>query len=305
MTAGSGRTGPLAAPTGTRLLAEVADAVRIVELSNHPEAMLRQTRQRRASADRQAQSEYDNALARHRARVQRARKARDKARAQRRWLTWLRCALAVRREQRQVPAPPGPAGGVSDQEEILAAGITGEQLIAAGLGQVLGDDWTLLRGYRNNRGEIDHLLLGPQGIIAIEGKYLNATVHCVGDNWRSEKYDRYGNLVEQGTISDKTGRSPSVQLNEPAAILEDFLRSRGHRLAVRRVVLLTHPRSKIGNCRNPTVRIGISTDYVISLLNSSPPALDAAELMQLEQLIVRDHRFHESRRRTASPRHRR
>jgi len=279
--------------------------VRIVELSNHPRAMLQQTRQRRAAADRRAQSEYENALARHRARVQRARKARDKARAQHRWLTWLRCALAVRREQRQAPSPPGPADGVSDQEEILAAGITGEQLIAAGFGRVLGDDWTLLRGYRNNRGEIDHLLLGPQGLIAIEGKHLNATVHCVGDNWRFEKYDRYGNLVEQDEISDKTGRSPSVQLNEPAAMLEDFLRSRGHRVPVQRVVLLTHPRSKIGNRRNPTVRIATSTDYVVSLLNSSPPALGAAELTQLEQLIVRDHRFHESRRRAAPPRNRR
>jgi hypothetical protein len=41
------------------------------------------------------------------------------------------------------------------------AGIAGEDLIAAQLGQALGDDWTLLRGYRNRRGEIDDLLLGP------------------------------------------------------------------------------------------------------------------------------------------------
>ena len=58
------------------------------------------------------------------------------------------------------------------------AGIEGEQLVASGLGRVLDDEWTLIRGYRNRRGEIDHLLLGPRGLIAIEGKHRNALVHC-------------------------------------------------------------------------------------------------------------------------------
>jgi len=44
------------------------------------------------------------------------------------------------------------------------AGIAGEQLVATELGRVLDDDWTLLRGYRNRRGEIDQLLLGPRGL---------------------------------------------------------------------------------------------------------------------------------------------
>jgi Nuclease-related domain len=174
--------------------------------------------------------------------------------------------------------------------------MAGEQIVAAGLGRVLGDDWTLLRGYRNSRGEVDHILLGAQGLIAIEGKHRNATVHCDGDNWRFDKYDRYGNLVEQGSISDRRGRSPSVQLNEPTSQLERFLRSRGHPVSIQRVVLLTHPRSQLGTCSNLTVHIATSTDYVIDLLNGSPPALEAEQLARLEQLIVRDHRFHEARR---------
>jgi hypothetical protein len=61
------------------------------------------------------------------------------------------------------------------------------------------------------------------------------------------------------------------------------------------VVLLTHPRSKVGNCSDLTVHIATSTDYVIELLNESPPAFDAGQLEEIEQLIVRDHRFHEAR----------
>jgi hypothetical protein len=184
----------------------------------------------------------------------------------------------------------------SDQEEILTAGMAGEQMVVAGLGRVLGDDWTLLRGYRNRRGEIDHLLLGPQGLIAIEGKHRNATVHCEGDDWWFAKYDRYGNLVERGRISDRRGRSPSVQLNEPVSMLEGFLRSRGNPVPIQRVVLFTHPRSRLAGCRNLTVHVATSTDYVINLLNGLPPALEQAQLARLEQLIVRDHSFHETRR---------
>ena len=65
------------------------------------------------------------------------------------------------------------------------AGIEGKQLVARGFGRVLNDEWTLIRGYRNRRGEIDHLLLGPRGLAAIEGKHRNALVHCDGDHWCS------------------------------------------------------------------------------------------------------------------------
>ncbi len=108
--------------------------------------------------------------------------------------------------------------------------MAGEQHVASELGRVLGDDWVLMRGYCNRRGEIDHLLLGPPGLVAIESKHLNATVHCDGDSWRFEKFDKYGNLVARGSLSDRGGRSPSVQLNEPADLLEQFLQHpRRHR----------------------------------------------------------------------------
>jgi Nuclease-related domain len=104
--------------------------------------------------------------------------------------------------------------------------LSNHQLIAVELGRALDDDWTLLRGYRNRRGEIDHLLLGPRGLFAIEVKNINATVRIDGHRWRADKYDNYGNLVEQRPVTDRTGRSPSEQLNEPAGELELFLRAR-------------------------------------------------------------------------------
>jgi len=269
--------------------------MRVVELSNHPRAMLREIRQRPGAAERRDAARYEAALAQHRERVREAERARDQARAGHRWWAWLRGVLAARRARRRAPEPPRATGPSADQQEILMAGIKGEQLVASGLGRVLNDEWTLIRGYRNRRGEIDHLLLGPRGLIAIEGKHRNALVHCAGDRWWFTKFDKYGNEVEHGEMADNRGRSPSQQVNEPASALEDFLRARGHPVAIQRVVLLTHPRSRLGDCVRPTVHVATTTGQVIGMLDDSTTALPEPERAQVERLIIRDHRFHASK----------
>jgi hypothetical protein len=270
----------------------------IVELSDHPGEMLRDVHRQRAEAQERGRSRHDQAQAQHRQRIQDARDRRDQARAQHRWWTWLLGVFALRRVQRDAPRPPVSDRTFTDREQILAAGMTGEHIVAAELGDALGDDWTLLRGYKNRRGEIDHILLGPSGLVAVEVKHRNGRVHCDGDRWWYDKYDRYGNLVEQGQqISDRRGRSPSVQLNEPANELERFLSSRGHPVAVDRVVLLTHPRSQLGSCRNLTVGVATSTEWIIDRLNDPrASSYTRRELIQLKDLIVRDHRFHAAKR---------
>lgn len=275
--------------------------MRIVELSNHPGEMLQDAqRQRREAAGRKL-GQDERGLARHCDRVESLRDQRDRARAQRRWWLWLRSALAVRREQRKAPRRPAIAVVPTREEEILKAGMTGEQAVAADLGRVLRDDWALLRGYRNHRGEIDHVLVGPRGLFAIEVKHLNGTVHVNGDQWRSDKYDQYGNLVEQGRwIADAGGRSPSAQLNEPASELERFLHGRGQRVTVKRIVVLTHPRSRVGSAKNLTVDlVAPSVSHVIRHLRAARVTLGGAEQRaRLEELIIRDHRYHEARRPT-------
>jgi hypothetical protein len=218
-----------------------SDPMRIVELSDHPGDLLRQERHGRAAAAQNEQAQYEQGLARHERQVAQARRARDQARAEHRWWAWLRGIAAVSSQRRRAPVPPRLAQLPSDQEEILQAGIEGERLTVAEFDRALDGQWTLFRGYRNRRGEIDHLLLGPAGLIAVEGKHRNAMVDCAGDQWWFTKYDRYGNPKERGAFTDQRGRSPSEQLNQPADMLEDFLRSRGHPVAIRRVVLFTHP----------------------------------------------------------------
>jgi Nuclease-related domain len=271
--------------------------MRVIELSDHPGDMLHDVSLRRQATQRRAQARHEDALIQHQARVQTIRVRRDRARRGRQWLTWLRLIVAVWAEQRRKPAGPQTDETDADTEQRIRAGIAGEQLVVTELGRALGDDWTLLRGYRNRRGEIDHLLLGPRGMFAIEVKNINATVHIDRDRWRADKYDNYGNLVEQREIADRMGRSPSEQLNEPAGELERFLRGRGQPVALQRVVVLTHRRSRVGHCRHPTVHVGVSPSYVLSLVRESTQELDERQRADAERLIRRDHDYHDRRRR--------
>ena len=99
-------------------------------------------------------------------------------------------------------------------------------------------------------------------------------------------------------MTDSRGRSPSQQVNEPASQLESFLRTRGHPVAIQRVVLLTHPRSRLGNCVRPTVHVATTTGQVLGMFDDSTAALSGPEREQVERLIIRDHRFHASKRKT-------
>jgi hypothetical protein len=290
--------------------------MRVIELSNHPGDMLNDVARRRRAADSKARSQHEHALVQHQAQVQAARVKRDRARTQHQWWAWLRLTFGVWALKRRAPRPPGPSTEPTDAEEKIRAGIAGEQLVATELGRALSDDWTLLRGYRNRRGEIDHVLLGPKGLFAIEVKNVNATVQVDGDTWQADKYDNYGNLVEQYLITDRKGRSPSEQLNESADELERFLRDRGQQtnaqhvnaqhvnarpVKAQRVVVLTHRRSRLAAASHPTVNVATSTGSLLTLVNGSPDRLEERQRAELQRLIQRDHDFHERTRRRPGP----
>ena len=83
-----------------------------------------------------------------------------------------------------------------------------------------------------------------------------------------------------------------MQLNEPADALERFLRDRGQPVTVQRVIILAHRRSRLGRSRHPTVPVGTSTGYLLSLVGDSPDRLDAKRRASVQRLIRHDHDFH-------------
>ncbi len=270
--------------------------MRKIELSDHLDTRLRDIRRQRRAAAEQAQAEHQNALAHHRARVRQLRDQRDQARAQRRWWAWLRGALAVRHERKMAPAPPVIASAPTREEEVLIAGKAGEQAATTELSRAFDDEWVLLRGYCNHRGEIDGVLLGPGGLFAIEVKYKNAKIHVDGDNWRSDRYDNYGNFKGSEPFIDGGGRSPSVQLNEPASELERVLRGHGQPVTVKRIVVFTHAKSQLASAKNLTVAVAPNPGAMVHYIKTAPAPLGVEQRAQVEELIVGDHRRHEARR---------
>ncbi len=272
--------------------------MRTIELSNHPAKRHQAVLDEQAAAAAQVQAEYEAQLADHAEHLRHLQGERDEARHARRWLRWLGRGLAVWLAGLEKPRPPHMPAGTSGEEAKLTAGMEGEQLVADHLAAVLGEEWGLLRGYRNRGGEIDDILVGPQGVIAIEVKHRNATVGCSGDEWWFDKYDRWGNHVEQGWLADRAGRSPSRQLNEPADALEGFLATRGKRVTIRRVVLLTHGRSRLGETSEVAVDLISTTtsDVLAYLIDDQPPILSDADRNEIERLIIRDHKLHETKR---------
>ncbi len=254
----------------------------VEELSNHPRAMLR-----RSYDDEQHRVEE------HRTAVEQLR-ARHGAARPRWWRIRARLSRGQELRSLQSRAPrTDPADVVARAK--LDAGIAGEDAMCAAL-RFLPDDWLLFRGYANRRGEVDLLLVGPDGVWAIEVKSRGVRVHVDGDRWSFEKI-RYDNVVESGVLQDRGGRGWGRQVGEVAQELERFLASRGQRVGVRTAVVLLHPAAELGICRDLRVTVfSVGTQYLIERLRVEPQALDRRTCDAVARLVRRDHAFHVARR---------
>ena len=268
--------------------------MRQMVLSDHVADM----RAERQSPGSRAAGDSQRELAAHRRWVAEAVELRDLARQRRRPFAWLRWTLEARRRMRaRTPVPPATAHRPADARlGALDGGAEGEREVADVLNRALGKDWTLFKGYRNARGEIDYLILGPAGLFAVEVKYVNGTFRITAARWTYVKIDRYGIAHEEHVLADAGDRPPHRQLGEPARQLEDFLARRGHPVRVQPVVLLNHPRARIGYLdENLGVPVLTSTRQLAGLVLAAGGNLSASERTEIAGLVERDHRFHERR----------
>jgi hypothetical protein len=185
------------------------------------------------------------------------------------------------------------------RDEILwNVGGDGESCVKDALKQCLSDEWTMVSGYRNRNGEIDQLLVGPSGVLAIEVKNVSGVVSCNGEFWWRDKYDKYGNLVQRGVpLRDNGGRSPCEQLNASASLLEAFLTRRVGLAQVGRVVILPNPSARIGQIRDCRVDSVFKVESITlaKVQRLASFGLGFATTDEVVCLIARDHVFHENR----------
>jgi hypothetical protein len=260
--------------------------MRVEVLSEYPDVML-------ADAER----ERRRGVAEQVAQMESLREERSQARADGRWLAWLRLASAMSSAKREAKRQHVTSALPTAREQAMRAGRNAERRVADQLAETLDNEWVLLRGYCNSRGEIDALLLGPRGLFAIEEKYRSVRVDIRGDEWMAQQIGRNGKSYgARFPIQDGKGRSPSKQVKEPAAALSRWLSTSKRGTPVTPVVLLTHPSARIGSIKEPTVRVERSVRGLLALIERSQYTLDTERRADVERLICRDHEFHKARK---------
>lgn len=274
--------------------------MRTIELSNHVSDMQKQAERKRRAQYDAAQADYRAALDARRQRALALHRQARQAWRTGRYRDWGR-AVVKRATHGMARAPKKPKmQAAGEREQIWAVGNQGEARVRALLDDIFNDDCTLLSGYKNRSGEIDQIVVGPAGVVAIEVKNISGTIHCNGNQWWRDKYDGRSNCVAAGVpIQDKGGRGPSAQLNHSANRLEAFLNGKlDATVQVTRWVVLAHPRANLGHIQSPTV------DLVITLHALNRDAADridefikpcAANTDAMVQLIRQDHAAHTKR----------
>lgn len=111
-----------------------------------------------------------------------------------------------------------------------------------------------------------------------------------------QKYDRTGAPVTQVPIQDRTGRSPSQQLNESATHLMESLSQRGVVCEITRAIILMHPDARLSTADTPTVQILLLNNVQRLLWDMCRSASRSIPIDPVVEGVKDDHRHWEERR---------
>ena len=162
------------------------------------------------------------------------------------------------------------AGPNEREAAIKRAGAAGEAVLPRLL-HTLPDSYTLINGVPRpgSRADIDHVLVGPTGIWALEAKHHVGMVQCVGDAWGYMRRGP-GGVPREGHIGN-----PSQQARHSAEALTRYLQRRGVAHAVEPVVVFTHPQVEL-TLERPTVAV-LRAAEVRAFVTEQPQCLSGAE----------------------------
>jgi len=130
---------------------------------------------------------------------------------------------------------------------IYSGGWEGEKQVAKLLTNKLNDDYYILNGLylQGGGGDIDHIVLGPNGVFVLETKNWSGSISCSGDEW-------------QRTGKRNFSGSPSRQVKRNGAkikkIIDNNQNLRSLDIWVEGLVVLTNNHATI-HLNNPTVPI--------------------------------------------------
>jgi len=164
-------------------------------------------------------------------------------------------------------------------------GMMGEASVASAL-KNLDNNYLLINDLKlkGKMGNIDHIILGPNGIFAIETKSFRGDIGCKGDEWTRRA---------KGSSSVKDLESPSYQVKRNAVEIRQLLQSagnivRGKTLFVSGIVVFTDPEAHL-ELKSPTVpvlKLGELCNYIKR--SNSHDRYSSRELESMAKLLL-DH----------------
>jgi hypothetical protein len=141
------------------------------------------------------------------------------------------------------------AGPSEREARVKRAGAAGEAVLPRLLHD-LPDSYTLINGVPmpGSHADIDHVLVGPGGVWALEAKHHVGMVQCIGDAWG---YSRRGpgGVPQSGHIGN-----PSQQARRSAEALTRYLQRRDIPQTVDPIVVFTHPQVEL-TLERPTLTV--------------------------------------------------
>jgi hypothetical protein len=156
---------------------------------------------------------------------------------------------------------------------IYNGGLQGEKTVVKQLSKSLSDDYYLLNDIYlpNGGGDIDHIVLGPNGVFVLETKNWSGKIICNGDEWqRPGKHD-------MGSPSRQAKRNTAKIMH----LIEGVPELRSLSIWVEGIVVFTNSNVKL-NLTNPTVPI-LKLPQLISHITAHK-AINRLNQQQIEQI---------------------
>lgn len=169
------------------------------------------------------------------------------------------------------------------------SGSLGENIVIKELNK-LSDSYYVINGVviPPNRGDTDHIVLGPNGIFVIESKHYGGQITCNGDEWTRHKIGRSGKRYELWI------GSPSNQVKRNAKVLKDFILKNKNKIFnkaphiwVYSILIFTNERADL-HIENPTVDI-LKIDELSDFIQEqeSDVVFSEGEIKRMGELILR------------------
>lgn len=182
------------------------------------------------------------------------------------------------------------------QRRILLAGLQGEERAAA-LFSRLPREYVVLSDikihYQGKASQIDHVVVGPTGVFAVETKNLRGVITGDGDakNWHREKRSGAGRSYSSDFYN------PQDQVATHVFRLAGLLRENGRRSSVRGMVFFVHPDAHI-QVENPDPWFPVyavgegGAEAMLRAIRTAPRSLDKFTIRDIVEIILDDNRQH-------------